>query len=226
MAYGRGLAGFGVHGDPTLGVVLEGSDGPELHTARDLSKDQSYYLFELDQEQLAAAVFPLGDRSKNEVRELARRAGLLVAEKAESMEVCFVSGGIREFVEREVAQGRTARSRVGTPGPSRVVDAQGRLLGAAEPYYRYTVGQRRGLGVAAGERLYVLRVEPEANRLVVGREHERLSPGLRGERLHWIGPDPGGEVEATVRIRAPISVAFGRPSSSPRVNRPRPLLAR
>ncbi len=177
-------------------------DGPELHAAACAEKDQSYYLFELTRGQLATSLFPLGERSKAEVREEARRAGLVVAEKGESMEVCFVSGGVREFVE-EQARARPERFPRPPDGrPSRIVDEEGNVLGEGEPYYRYTVGQRRGLGVAAGERLYVLGLDPERNRVTVGRRPALQARGLRGERLDWIGPDPGGSVEATVKIRS------------------------
>jgi len=178
---------------PTRGAADE---GPELHTALDSSKDQSYYLFELTAEQLAASLFPLGELTKTEVRALARQAGLAVAGKGESMEVCFVEGGVREFVEAEV----------GAAGPpAAVVDSGGKALGSGQPYYRYTVGQRRGLGLASPRPLYVLAILPEENRVVVGEERELLAPGLLGERLHWIGPEPpapGGAIEATVRIRS------------------------
>jgi tRNA-specific 2-thiouridylase len=178
-------------------ILYAGGEGPELHAALDASKDQSYYLFELTAEQLAASLFPLGALTKTEVRALARQAGLVVAGKGESMEVCFVESGVREFVEAEV----------GAAGPpAAVVDSGGRALGSGQPYYRYTVGQRRGLGVASPRPLYVLAILPEENRVVVGEESELLAPGLLGERLHWIGPEPpaapGGGIEATVRIRS------------------------
>lgn len=177
--------------------IVEGDGELELHAARHAEKDQSYYLFELTQEQLAASLFPLGERTKDEVRALARKASLAVAEKAESMELCFVAGGVREFVEREAAgAGRPAAEA------SRLVDRRGRELGRGEPYYRYTVGQRRGLGVAAAEPLYVLAIEPEANRVTVGSRAELACRGLTGTGLHWIGRPPAGEVEATVRIRS------------------------
>ena len=195
--------------------IVAGPEGPELHTAADPEKDQSYYLFELTAEQLGRCLFPLGERSKREVREMARAAGLVVAEKGESMEVCFVSGGVREFVEAEAAArperfgGDAGVGGSGVPlgAPARMVDSAGVELGEGEPYYRYTVGQRRGLGVAAGRgRLYVLAVEPWENRVVVGPEEELLAPGLVGERLHWIGSAPAvgetGEVEVTVKIRS------------------------
>lgn len=188
--------------------IVAGPDGPELHRGRDPDKDQSYFLFELGQEQLAASRFPLGERSKRQVRELAREAGLLVAEKGESMETCFVSGGVGEFVAGQVAE-HPQRFPGGIPeAAATLVDRQGRELGAgAAPYYRYTVGQRRGLGVAAGERLYVLGVEPRANRVTVGRSEDLAAPGLIGHGLHWIGPREAeaaaaGGVRATVRIRS------------------------
>jgi tRNA-specific 2-thiouridylase len=179
--------------------LLPGPDGPQLHTAVDAGKDQSYYLFELTAAQLAASLFPLGELTKPQVRELAREAGLVVADKGESMEVCFVAGGVREFVEAEAA-GRFPAAAL--PEPAVLVDSQGEELGTGQPYYRYTVGQRRGLGLAARSPLYVLRIDPGSNRVVVGEEAELMAPGLLGERLHWIGRDPEGEVEATVKIRS------------------------
>jgi tRNA-uridine 2-sulfurtransferase len=182
--------------------IVEGPDGLELHRGRDTVKDQSYFLFELTREQLARSRFPLGERSKEEVRGLARSAALCVAEKGESMEVCFVSSSIRGFVEEQVGEHprRFPGARMGAP--ARIVDSAGQPLGTGEPYYRYTVGQRRGVGVAGSRRRYVLRVLAEENQVVVGEEAELLRPGLRGERLHWIGTPPEGPLEATVRIRA------------------------
>ncbi|MEO8503782.1 MAG: tRNA 2-thiouridine(34) synthase MnmA [Acidobacteriota bacterium] len=182
--------------------IVEGPDGLELHRAAYTEKDQSYYLFELTQAQLAASLFPLGELTKPQVRDLARRAELVVAEKGESMEICFVSGSVREFVEREAALRPTTETTGKLGVPSTVVDTEGRALGHGEPYYRYTVGQRRGLGIATGARRFVLRVLPDENRVVVGGEDDLLAPGLRGERLHWIGPAPKGMARATVKIRA------------------------
>src|SRR6185295_7208313 len=199
--------------------ILPGADGLELHAAVDAAKDQSYYLFELTREQLSASLFPLGEKTKAEVRELAREAGLVVAEKGESMEVCFVSGGVREFVEAQVAGDPERYAGASLAEPAVLVDAHGEELGAGQPYYRYTVGQRRGLGLAAPSPLYVLQIEPERNRVVVGPEEDLLAPGLLGERLHWIGPDPEGEVEATVKIRSrhPGVVSRIRPLAGGRV---------
>jgi len=118
-----------------------------------------------------------------------------VAEKGESMEICFVDRGVREFIESE---------RPDLPRrPAQVSASDGEELGAGAPYYRYTVGQRRGLGVAAGRRLYVLDVQPEDNRIVVGGRDELLAPGLIGRGLHWIaGAAADRAVEVDVRIRS------------------------
>ncbi len=194
--------------------IVEGPEGPELHAGADADKDQSYFLFELTPEQLAFTRFPLGERTKVEVREIARRAGLVVCDKDESMEVCFVDGEVREFVEREAAA-RPERFGAVAAEPARVLDRAGRELGHAEPYYRYTVGQRRGLGVPSDRRLYVLQVVPEENAVVVGAEADLMAPGLAGERLHWIGPPPADAVEATVKIRS-------RHAGVPALVRPRP----
>lgn len=203
--------GFGAEAVATghYARLVVGPDGPELHTARDDAKDQSYFLFELTPEQLARTLFPLGHLTKPEVRALAREAGLVVAEKAESMEICFVSGSIRDFVAGQVAAHPEAYGELGeraraAAGGARVVDAAGRELGQGEPYYRYTVGQRRGLGVAGGERLYVLAVEPERNQVVVGPGAQLLARGLTGERLHWTAPELGGAsgVEVVAKIRS------------------------
>jgi tRNA-uridine 2-sulfurtransferase len=224
--------------------IVQGPEGLELHTATDAAKDQSYYLFELTEEQLAASLFPLGEKTKPEVRELARAAGLATAEKGESMEVCFVSGGIREFVESEVAAApeRYARASAATAAvPAALVDASGQKLGEGDPYYRYTVGQRRGLDLGdlpGGERLYVIGIQPEQNRVTVGPDAALLAQGLIGERLHWIGKPPAlssdGTVEATVRIRSrhagvrahirPLATSNGEARVLPRNSRTRRVL--
>jgi tRNA-uridine 2-sulfurtransferase len=208
--------------------LVDGPAGRELHAARVPGKDQSYFLFELDQEQLAAARFPLGDLSKEEVRDLARSAGLLVAEKGESMETCFVADDVASFVARQARRRGLAASSPSDPldEPATVVDPEGRVLGLGAPYYRYTVGQRRGLGVSAagsraGERLYVLSVDPAANRVTAGRAADLACRGLVGGRLHWINPEldlAAGDaarrgVEATVKLRSrhPGVAALVRP---------------
>lgn len=199
--------------------IVEGPEGPELHAATDADKDQSYYLFELTADQLRRLRFPLGELEKREVRELARRAGLVVAEKGESMEVCFVEGGVREFVESEVAARPERFADVDLGRPSRLVDRAGTNLGEGAPYYRYTVGQRRGLGLAAPERRYVLEVLPEEGTVVVGSSAELEANGLEGERLHWIGapPAPGTELRVKIRSRHPGASARVRDLGEGRV---------
>ena len=117
------------------------------------------------------------------------------------MELCFVSGGVREFVEEQVEERPEVFGRVPQTG-ARVVDSTGTELGTGAPYYRYTVGQRRDLGVESNQRLYVLGVSPEENEIVVGASDDLFSDGLVAERVHWIGPPPDGEIEAEVKIRA------------------------
>jgi tRNA-specific 2-thiouridylase len=155
--------------------------------------------------------------TKPEVREIARRAGLVVAEKSESMEVCFVASGVREFVEGQIAEHPGRYGETPSDAAAEVRTAKGEKLGKGDPYYRYTVGQRRGLGVPSSKRLYVLEVLPEENAVVVGDEADLLAPGLAGERLHWIGAPPGaGEaVEVTVKIRSrhPGVAALVRPQT-------------
>jgi tRNA-specific 2-thiouridylase len=180
--------------------IVEGSSGPQLHTAVDAAKDQSYFLFELTQEQLASTRFPLGEMHKDETRRLAREAGLLVAEKDESMDVCFVSRGVRTFIEAQ-SQERPERFSA-DPAPALVMSSEGRELGRGAPYYGYTVGQRRGLGISAAEKLYVLNVDAVANRVVVGPRRQLARRGLLGERVHWISRSPLGAEEVTVKIRS------------------------
>jgi tRNA-specific 2-thiouridylase len=182
--------------------IVDGPDGPELHRAVDPDKDQSYFLFELSRQQLAASLFPLGEMTKPQVRAIAREAGLVVAEKGESMEICFVSGELEDFVAAQAAA-RPERFAAPVEAPAQLVASDGTVLGdGSAPYFRYTVGQRRGLGVSGGRRLYALQVIPERNQVVVGGEEALAARGLHGERLSWIGEPPPGEVEVTVRIRS------------------------
>jgi len=178
--------------------IVRGEDEWELHAAVDLGKDQSYYLFELSQQQLAAAEFPLGEMNKEQVRELAREAGLIVAEKGESMELCFVSGTIQEFIETELE----ARNEEPLE-PSQVVDAEGQMMGTAAPYYRYTVGQRRGLGISAKQPQYVVGVNRDQNLVTLGSREQLMAPGLTGGRPHWVGRalETGDQVQVKIRAR-------------------------
>lgn len=165
-----------------------------LLKGRDAGKDQSYFLFGLTQEQLGAALFPVGDLEKAEVRRLARERGLPVADKAESQEICFVpDGDYAAFVEREA--GAEDRS-----GP--VLDAGGREIGRHGGVHRFTVGQRRGIGVTSARPLYVLAVRPASRAVVVGEDEDLLADRLVAREVGWLSvPEPPGEIRARVRIR-------------------------
>ncbi|HWW08775.1 MAG TPA: tRNA methyl transferase PRC-barrel domain-containing protein, partial [Candidatus Acidoferrales bacterium] len=176
--------------------ILHGSEGPELHTAADAAKDQSYMLYHLDRERLASIVFPLGAMTKSEVREHAREFGLPVANKAESQEICFVPRG-------ETARYLAERLPVHAGA---VVDSGGRELGTHRGTALYTVGQRSGFGdLSEAGPWYVLRVDAPGNRLVVGRKEEL---GVREVQLLDVsfigGPAPEPlRCEARLRYHAP-----------------------
>ncbi|MBI4466253.1 MAG: tRNA 2-thiouridine(34) synthase MnmA [Acidobacteria bacterium] len=171
----------------------------ELLRAADKTKDQSYFLFGLTQEQLASTEFPLGEFTKEQVRALARAKKLPVAEKPESQEICFVpSGNYIRFIESYLAeQGR---------GPLRakgeIVSTDGRVLGEHAGLHQFTIGQRRGLGLATGEPLYVVALDREANRVTVGPEAAlyRREAGVR--EVNWVSlPPPAGPLRSSVKIR-------------------------
>jgi tRNA-specific 2-thiouridylase len=165
-----------------------------LLRGRDAGKDQSYFLFGLTQEQLAAALFPVGDLEKSQVRRLAAEHRLPVADKPESQEICFVpDGDYAAFVEKNApAQDRS--------GP--VVDAAGTVLGEHAGVHRFTVGQRKGLGLTSPRPLYVLKLEPATRTVVVGEEKELESPALAARDVNWISiAAPRHPVRASAKIR-------------------------
>jgi tRNA-specific 2-thiouridylase len=171
-----------------------------LLRGRDARKDQTYFLWELTQEQLSRSLFPLGEMTKEEVRDLARRHGLYVAEKRESQEICFVpDGDYAGFIDRYLeAEGREGER----PARGEIVDTGGRVVGEHEGVHRFTVGQRRGLGVSRPLPLYVVRVEPESNRVVVGRDEELLSSEFTAAGVNWVAFDePVEPIRAQVRVR-------------------------
>src|SRR4030095_7915674 len=136
-------------------------------------KDQSYFLWELTQEQLSRALFPLGEMSKPEARDAARNHGLAVAEKKESQEICFVpDGNYAGFIERYL-EAESATDRL--PGAGEIVDTSGRVIGEHGGIQRYTIGQRRGIGIADARPLYVISLDADHNRVVVGNDQELLS---------------------------------------------------
>jgi tRNA-uridine 2-sulfurtransferase len=167
----------------------------ELHRARDADRDQSYFLFEMTQEQMGRALFPLGDLAKPEVRRRAAAAGLPNADKPDSQDICFVPGdGYVEFMRREG----------GDLGPAGdVVTTDGRVVGRHAGLAAFTVGQRRGLGSGGPAPRYVVALDPAGGRVVVGGEGEQYSDGLTAERVNWVSmPPPAAPLRATARIRS------------------------
>jgi len=171
-------------------------EGPVLRRAVDAGKDQSYVLWGLRREDLAATRFPLGERTKAEVRAKAKECGLAVAGKLESQDICFVQGGrYGEFVARRAVGAPTT-----LPGP--VVDTEGNELGEHRGAIHYTVGQRRRLGVAAGEPLYVVAVDAARNRVVVGREGDLMQREAEVRDVNWVSCEaPSEPLEAEVKVR-------------------------
>jgi tRNA-uridine 2-sulfurtransferase len=170
-----------------------------LRRPLDVAKDQTYFLFGLTQEQLSRTLFPLGNMKKSDVRELARRHGLAIAEKPDSQEICFVPGGdYKRFLEAYLAeQGEMLPDTAGE-----LVTSSGEVIGEHTGIHNFTVGQRKGLGVATGSPLYVLQIDGDDRRVVVGRDEELYSPTLRAHRLNWIAiADLTEPVRAEVKIR-------------------------
>jgi tRNA-specific 2-thiouridylase len=172
-----------------------GSGERRLLRAVDESKDQSYFLYGLSQEQLARVIFPLGDWCKEQVRERARALGLPTADKPESQEICFVPRG-------DYAAVVEALRPAALPGTGEIVDGAGRVVGRHAGVHRFTVGQRRGLGVAAGEPLYVRALDAARNRVVVGSAEEIRSVGAEIAEVSWTTRRaPRGPLRAHVRVR-------------------------
>jgi tRNA-specific 2-thiouridylase len=191
-AYGRQLdADFIATGH--YARLLAGPDGPRLCRAADPDKDQSYVLYGIDRAVLPRLLFPVGGYRKEQVRALAREAGLGVAAKPDSVEICFVPGGDHAAVVRQRRPGRATAGRV--------VDEAGNELGRHDGIERFTVGQRKGLGVAAGSRRYVLRLLPETNEVVLGERDGLLAAGLVASRVNWLCPPPAGTLDCSVKIR-------------------------
>ena len=170
-----------------------------LRKGLDPAKDQSYFLYDLTEEQLAAARFPVGSLTKAAVRAHARRAGLPTADKEESQEICFVPAGTRagEFVARAAAgMGLSLPT-----APGRLEDSSGKALGGHDGHFRFTIGQRRGIGVSATERLYVLEVDAAENRVVVGPARELDSREALVGGLRLIAGPRTAPFRAAARIR-------------------------
>jgi tRNA-specific 2-thiouridylase len=189
----------------------------ELLRARDESKDQSYFLWGLSQEQLSRSEFPLGELTKEEVRAVARRAHLPVAEKPESMELCFVPNG--NYVQFIQAYSRESGISL-QGGAGEIVTEAGEVIGRHNGVHEFTVGQRKGLGFAVGKPLYVLSIDQKRNRVVVGDDSSLRTTTFELDAVNWVSCEqPQGQFHAGVKIRhkhEPASAAIG-PLDSNRV---------
>ena len=173
----------------------------ELLRAFDESKDQSYFLFGLTQEQLSRTEFPLGEFTKQEVRAMARRLAVPVAEKPESQEICFVpAGNYVRFIERYLDEQGSGATELGEPGE--IVSTSGAVIGRHAGLHNFTVGQRKGLGFSAGRPMYVVALDTIKNRVVVGEDEELRRYTCDVREVNWIPfAAPEGPVRAHVRIR-------------------------
>jgi len=183
-----------------------GPNGPELHRAADLARDQSYFLFATTRDQLDFLRFPLGGLPKPAVRQVAAELGLTVADKPDSQDICFVpEGRYTTVIDRLRPQGAE---------PGDIVHLDGRVLGRHEGITRYTVGQRRGLNVAVGDPLFVVRLDVDKRQVIVGPREALLTSGLTLNEINWLGGQPtfadaatdGQRVLARVRsTREPVA---------------------
>ena len=173
-------------------IEPDGAGGWALKRGVDADKDQSYVLFGMRQEQLAATLMPVGRYPKAAIRRMAEDAGFPNADKPDSQDICFIpTGDYREFL-RERTDER----------PGDIVDADGNVLGAHEGIQYFTVGQRRGLGLSGGAPRFVIRLEPDTRQVVVGSETDLYQDTLRADPVSWVsGVPPVGSVEVTVKIR-------------------------
>lgn len=192
---------------------LDGPAGPELHCAADPNRDQSYFLFSTTPEQLAFLRFPLGGlASKAETRALAARYGLSVADKPDSQDICFVPDGNYAAVIEKL--------RPGAADPGEIVDTEGNVLGTHRGVIHYTIGQRRGLGLGGlGDPLYVVKLDPEARRVIVGPKEALATRIVPVREINWLGDAPFDsrpEWHVSVRIRStrPPRPAILRPLSA------------
>ncbi len=196
----RGLGCGAVATGHYVRVTRDGAEGrPVLRRGSDPDKDQSYFLWDLAPDQLAAARFPVGALTKTEVRAHARRARLPTADKEESQEICFVPAGTRagDFVAAQADALGLGRP----PATGAIEDTGGARLGSHEGHFRFTIGQRHGLGVAAPERLYVLALDPAENRVVVGPARDLGTRGAVLEGVRFLRGPATGPVRVAARVR-------------------------
>lgn len=165
----------------------------QLRRALDLNKDQSYFLYDLTQELLAGTLFPLGEQTKDVTRQDAAKQGLHTAQKPESQDLCLIEhhGSMRTFLDKYLA-----------PKAGDIVDTEGRVLGHHDGIHHYTIGQRKGLGIAAPHPLYVVALDAGRNQVVVGERHQVFQPDCTVDRVNWVAiAPPTVPLQATVQIR-------------------------
>jgi tRNA-specific 2-thiouridylase len=180
-----------------------GPDGSELHRAWDLARDQSYFLFATTRAELDFLRFPLGGLTKVETRALGRRFGLAVADKPDSQDICFVPQGSYARLVEEL--------RPGAGDPGEIVDLAGRVLGRHRGIAHFTVGQRKGLGIAAADPLYVLRIDAEHRRVVVGARAALAETLLLLGEVNWLGPPAESGMAVAAKLRStqlPVPAMF------------------
>ncbi len=182
------------------------TNGVELHRAKDLIKDQSYFLFAVDKHTLQMLRCPLAGMSKDETREIAKEAGLSVYKKSDSQDICFVSEGKYAELIRNI-NGKN----IDLPGE--IVNTDGKILGTHKGIINYTVGQRRGLGIGGGDILYVLKIDADNNRVIVGKKEELVKQKLTIDQINWLGEERPQEIKLNVKLRSrqeavPASVCF------------------
>lgn len=178
----------------------ETADRYRLFRGRNHWKDQSYFLWELTQEQLSRSWFPLGEMMKDEVRDIARTANLYTADKQESQEICFVpDGNYSAFIDRFLDhEGRNEE----IPDGGEIVNTAGNVIGSHTGIHRYTIGQRRGLGIAHEKPLYVIQIERAKNQIIVGEAEELDTMEFTAKGVNWVAFDtPSEPVKALVKVR-------------------------
>ncbi|MBV8885213.1 MAG: tRNA 2-thiouridine(34) synthase MnmA, partial [Chroococcidiopsidaceae cyanobacterium CP_BM_RX_35] len=180
--------------------------------AVDSNKDQSYFLYDLTQDLLAASMFPLGEYSKSETRQIAAKLGLKTADKPESQDLCLIEshGSMRAFLDKYI-----------TPQKGDIVNQEGKVLGQHDGIHHYTIGQRKGLGIAAPEPLYVIGLDAVRNQVVVGDRHSASQSDCTIGRVNWVSiSEPTAPIRAEVQVRyrasaVPVTVI---PLAAARVN--------
>lgn len=177
-------------------AIIKTSETGRRYVARgaEIAKDQSYFLYRLSQESLGSTLFPLGTYTKEQVRAMAEERGLAAAKRPESQEICFIPDNrYADFIEREAGAGR---------GPGDIVDANGAVIGRHRGIHRYTIGQRRGLGIAAPRPLYVVGIDAEANRIVAGFKEDLETAALVADDIHFMKETDLRDRDVLVKARS------------------------